>query len=307
MSRDNIMKKVSILILLFGLFLSVSAQDKRDVEAIKNMCGCYEVTFRYAETFTYGADSTYVPSKASRSKALEWVELAEEKKDKLVLQHLLIVGRKESQHVVKHWRQDWIFQNTDFYTYNIDDKWDYSRKTKPQVKGQWTQKVFQVDDSPRYEQSATWVHVDGKSFWESEVTSPLPRREQEIRSDYNVFFRRNRHEITDYGWLHEQDNDKIIRQIGKDDMVIAQEKGYNTYKKVDDEKCEAARVYWQKNKTKWNIVRTQWDKVFGRNTNLRFADKVEGKSLFEYLFDEENYKTEESIKQIISKFVSQGK
>lgn len=299
------MKGVNIFILLFGLFSSLSAQNKKDVEAIKNMCGCYEVTFRYAETFQYGADSTYVPSKSSRSKALEWIELVEDTKNKLVLQHLLIVGKKENQHVIKHWRQDWIFQNTDFYTYDSDNQWKFSQKSKSAVKGQWTQKVFQVDDSPRYEQSATWVHVDGKSFWESEVSSPLPRREHEIRSDYNALFRRNRHEITNYGWLHEQDNDKILRQNGKDDMVIAQEKGYNTYKKVDNKKCEAAQIYWQKNKDKWAIVRTQWDDIYARKMNLNFADKVDGKSLFEYLFDEENYKTKEDIKQIINKFISE--
>lgn len=299
------MKKVSILILSLGLFSEALAQSKKDVEAIKSMCGCYEVTFRYAETFQHGADSTYVPSKSSRSKALEWVELVENTKNKLVLQHLLIVGKKEKQHVIKHWRQDWVFQNTDFYTYGSDNQWIYSQKTKSAVKGQWTQKVFQVDDSPRYEQSATWVHVDGKSFWESEVSSPLPRREQEIRNDYNVLFRRNRHEITNYGWLHEQDNDKILRRNDKDDLVIAQEKGYNTYKKVDDKKCEAAQIYWQKNKDKWAIVRNLWNEVYGRKTNLIFADKVDGKALFEYLFDETNYKSESSIKAIISKFISE--
>ena len=28
-------------------------------------------------------------------------------------------------------------------------------------------KIFQVDDSPRYEGTASWVHVDGKSYWEN--------------------------------------------------------------------------------------------------------------------------------------------
>ena len=30
---------------------------------------------------------------------------------------------------------------------------------KKDVRGQWTQKVYQVDDSPRYEGSSTWVHL----------------------------------------------------------------------------------------------------------------------------------------------------
>ncbi len=44
---------------------------------------------------------------------------------------------------------------------------------------------------------------------------------------------RSRHEIKDYGWLHDQDNDKIIREQGKEDLIIAKEKGYNTYVRVD--------------------------------------------------------------------------
>lgn len=299
------LKKISVLVSVFGVLTGGYAQNKKDAEAIKSMCGCYEVTFRYVETFRNDADSTYVASKPSRSKALEWVELVQDKKGEIVLQHLLIVGKKENQHVIKHWRQDWKFENTDFYTYNTDNQWKYSSKPKAAVKGQWTQKVFQVDDSPRYEQTATWVHVDGKSFWESEVASPLPRREQEVRDDYNILFRRNRHEITDYGWLHEQDNDKILRRAANDDLVIAQEKGYNTYKKVDDQKCKAAQDYWQKHKNKWAIVRAEWDKIFARKANLTFQSKVDGNTLYEHLFDEEKYNTAQEINEVIAKYVSQ--
>ena len=98
-------------------------------------------------------------------------------------------------YIVKHWRQDWLFQNTDFYSYNGDNQWKYVTKSKDEVKGQWTQKVYQVDDSPRYEGSATWVHVDGKSYWENTTDAPLPRREYTKRSDYNITVRGNRHEI----------------------------------------------------------------------------------------------------------------
>ncbi|MFK8294713.1 DUF6607 family protein [Capnocytophaga canimorsus] len=242
------MKRLFVVLCIISFLGEAKAQNKKDIKAIKSMCGCYEVTFRYAETFQYGADSTYVPSKSSRSKALEWVELIEDNKKKLVLQHLLVVGKRDKQHVIKHWRQDWIYQNTDLLKYIKDNEWSSYSLPKSAVKGQWTQKVYQVDDSPRYEQTATWVHVDGKSFWESEADAPMPRREQEIRNDYNVLLRRNQHEITNYGWLHQQDNDKVLRRDDKDDLVIAQERGYNTYKKVADEKCKAAQEFWQENK-----------------------------------------------------------
>ena len=47
--------------------------------------------------------------------------------------------------------------------------------------------------------------------------------------------RRNHHEILDWGWSHDQDNDKLIREVNKKVIVLAQEKGYNTYKKVRHE------------------------------------------------------------------------
>lgn len=301
------MKRICITsIFLMSLFTNIYSQNKKDIEAIKNMCGCYEVTFRYAETFQYGADSTYVPSKSSRSKALEWVELVEDSKKKLILQHLLIVGKKEKQHIIKHWRQDWVYQNTDLLKYEKENQWSSYSLPKSAVKGQWTQKVYQVDDSPRYEQTATWVHVDGKSFWESETDAPMPRREQEIRSDYNVLLRRNRHEITNYGWLHVQDNDKVLRRDGKDDLVIAQERGYNTYKKVADEKCQPARDFWQKNKEKWAIVRNHWDGVFAQKGRLKVHEKIDGKTLFEHLFNEEKYKTKEQIEPVMNTYISSG-
>lgn len=241
---------------------AVFSQNEKDIQSIKSMCGCYEVTFNFIETFTYDADSTYVGSKEKHDKALEWVALVDDEKDKISLQHLLIVAMGQEHHIVKHWRQDWLYENQDLYLYDYDNQWSYVQLPKNRVKGQWTQKVFQVDDSPRYEGSGTWVHVDGKSYWENETSAPLPRREYTTRNDYNVLFRRNRQEITDYGWLHEQDNDKIVRQYGASDVLIAQEKGYNTYKKVDDSRCKPAQDFWHKHQNKWASVRTKWNEVF---------------------------------------------
>jgi hypothetical protein len=53
------------------------------------------------------------------------------------------------------------------------------------------------------------------------------------------------------GWIHDQDNDKIIRNENESDYLLAQEKGYNTYTKVEDSKCEAAQKWWAANKDFW--------------------------------------------------------
>ncbi|WP_159021979.1 DUF6607 family protein [Formosa sp. L2A11] len=301
------MKRI-ILVALCILGFSTSkifAQEhkKEDQKAIKDMCGCHEVTFNFAETFNYVNDSTYMPSETKHDKGLEWVELVEDADNKIVLQHLLIVGNPASPHIVKHWRQDWEYENTDLYIYNGDNEWSYKSLPKTEVKGQWSQKVFQVDDSPRYEGSSSWVHVDGKSYWENTTTAPLPRREYTKRSDYNITLRRNRQEITKTGWIHDQDNDKIIREAGKEDVVIAQEKGFNTYTKVDDSKCIAAQDYWKKTSAKWALVRAKWDAIFARDKDLNLEEKVDNKQLYKYLFSDTEYQNESEINEVIESFV----
>ncbi|WP_040279877.1 DUF6607 family protein [Psychroserpens damuponensis] len=291
-----------VVILTFSTVGNAQNKKKQDQEAIKKMCGCFEVTFNFAETFSYSEDSLYRPSKTKVDKGLEWAELIEDKNNKISIQHLLQVGNPAQPHIVKHWRQDWLFENTNFYMFNGDNAWLSEEKDDKAVKGQWTQKVYQVDDSPRYEGSSTWVHVDGKSYWENTTTAPLPRREYTKRSDYNVTLRGNRHEITNYGWVHDQDNDKLIREAGKQDVVLAKEKGYNTYVKVDDSRCQAAADWWKEHQEKWAIVRSKWDDVYDRHQNLSLESKVDNKLLYKHLFAED-MNEEKQIESVIESFV----
>lgn len=296
------MKKALFALSLAIASTSLMAQNKKDAESIKEMCGCYEVTFNFTETFQHTNDSLYKPSKDKIATALEWAELIEDEKGKISIQHLLQVGPAEHPHIVKHWRQDWVYQNQNFFMFNGDNEWLYQTKPKSAVKKQWTQKVFQVDDSPRYEGTSTWVHADGKSYWENTTDAPLPRREYTQRADYNVTERGNRHEITEFGWLHDQDNVKVIRQDGKEDVKVASEKGYNTYVKVDDKKCKAAQDWWKKNQEKWALVRAEWALVYSQNKDLKLKEKVDNKVLFKHLFDDE-IDTQEEIRKVITAFV----
>ncbi|MDT7832313.1 DUF6607 family protein [Flavobacteriaceae bacterium S356] len=300
------MKRLTVLIVI-TLITSFQANSQRkkvkDQKAIKSMCGCYEVGFNFAETFQYSKDPDYKPSKIKHDKALEWVQLVADEKNKIVMQHLLIVGPSSKRTVIKHWRQDWLYENTDFYMFNGNNVWNYKKLPKSAVRKQWTQKVYQVDDSPRYEGTATWIHADGKSYWENATDAPLPRREYTKRNDYNVTVRTNKHVITNEGWVHDQDNNKVIRQKGKQDIILAQEKGYNTYKKVADSKCKAAQDWWKKNASNWTIIRTKWDEVFNNAQNLQLEKKVDGKPLYRYLFSKDFNFTESKVSELIDSFV----
>lgn len=268
----------TIAFMVFSILSYAQKKKKQDISSIKDMCGCYEIKFQFSETFS--PDKDYEYHDRYTAGALEWVFPVEESKDEIILQHLLVIN---DTMIIKHWRQDWLYENTDFYGFHKDRTWNYSAKTSDEVKGQWTQKVYQVDDSPRYEGSATWVHVDGKHYWENITDAPLPRREFSKRKDYNVMTRKNRQEITEYGWAHEQDNAKVFRENDKDE-ILAYEKGMNVYKKVKDSKCQPAVKWWNKNKVYWADVRTVWNELFATKQQVVLTAKVDDKLLFSQLF-----------------------
>ncbi len=294
------MKTILIAVSLVITLLPVNAQKKKnqDIAAIKAMCGCHEVEFNFAETFA--ADKDYEFHDNYSAGATEYVLVVEESKHKIAIQHILVMG----EYIVKHWRQDWIYENTELYQYDKDNSWNYVSLPKSTVDGQWTQLVYQVDDSPRYGGTATWVHVDDRSFWESEADAPLPRREFSKRDDYNVMKRINHHEITDYGWLHEQDNQKVQRD-DKQDKLIAHEKGWNTYTKIDQKECQPAIDWWEKNNAYWADVRGVWDELFNTRQKLTLKKSVDDEPLHQKLFalgdqmaESESYQSEASRAQI---------
>ena len=290
-------------LILITILLSATSygQKTEDQKAIQAMCGCYEITFNFAETFAYPQDTAkYKPSKVKYETALEWAELVEDEPGKKSIQHLLIVGENM---IVKHWRQDWLFENTNFYDYNGFEDWKFIQKNKNIVKGQWTQSVFEVDDKPRYTGSSTWIHADGRTFWENTTNAPLPRREYTQRNDYNITKRTNVHEIVKNGWIHNQDNDKIVRNEQGHDYVLAQEKGYNTYIKVADSKCESAQKWWKDNKDFWKKVRVKWDAEFAKNKDLKLKSKIDGKPLYVHLERLKSNATQEEINKTIDTFI----
>ena len=270
--------KFLIVILLSSMLpFLVKGSKKKDIKAIKSMCGCMDIEFKFAETFSPNKDYKFYDNYMSGGRELALV--VEETKDKIVIQHLLVVGRGM---VVKHWRQDWVYQEEDILEYQKDERWKKRKLEKRNVKGKWVQKVYQVDDSPRYEGVGSWVHIDGKSYWESEADAPLPRREYTKRKDYNVLKRLNRHEIKDFGWVHEQDNFKILRE--DNDKLIAEEKGKNIYKRVEFKKCADASNWWEKNKIFWEVVRNNWESIFQKNEIIGFKKSVNKQPMFSGFF-----------------------
>ncbi|SDE01615.1 hypothetical protein SAMN05421544_10276 [Riemerella columbipharyngis] len=292
----------SIIAALFLCSLGMSAQSKQDVQSIKDMTGCYDVTFNFAETFSQSKD--YVRKPTSQSHAVEWVTVAEEAPGKIELQHILIADPdgEGKDAIVKHWRQDWIYQNTDLYLYDKDNHWTYKKLSPKDVKGQWTQIVYQVDDAPRYSGSGTWVHVDGKNYWENNADAPLPRRDKTKRNDYNVMNRTNRQEIFDWGWLHFQDNKKLVREDGKPDQLITEEIGKDYYRKTDNAKCAKAVAYWKDYASLWKTVRDTWQTRMDQKKDLYVLPAVKDTHLYDALM-KLNPKQNKEAKVLVNQYI----
>jgi len=289
-----------IISAVFLYNLTAQAQtDKmtQDINAIKAMAGCYEVEFKYTETFAPEPD--YEKAYDYTASGLEWATLIKDEHDHLSLQHILIVM---DTMIVKHWRQDWIYENTAFHQYVDTRTWAYHEVPSDDVTGQWTQIVYQVDDSPRYSGSATWVHYDGKSYWENATDAPLPRREYTKRSDYNIMNRGNRQEITDYGWIHEQDNKKIHR-TDTSETLIAEEKGYNVYRKVEDSRCLAAQDWWAAHHKEWSEVREVWESLYASKSDIILKDKVDNTLMYHHFFFHDEPLTVDHAEKVIDMYL----
>lgn len=300
-----VIRKNTLIGLAMCLPFLVNAQKEKDVQNIMNLCGCYDVKFEYAETFR--TDSAYQFHKGKIASAKEFIMPIEQTDGKISLQHMLIVSE---HHIIKHWREDWTYQQPELLSYQGDNTWQKETISNNNIKGTWTQTIWQVDDMPRYQGYSKWIENDGKTYWESTAYAPLPRREYTTRDDYNIMKRTNKIVVTDNGWLHEQDNEKIIRENGKDSLLV-EEKGYNRYTKIDNSECAAAKQHWEDNKEFWSHVRNRWDK-YTADGELKLKTKVEDQMLFEHFYTlAYNWRTEKwnskklekEIDDIMSKFV----
>lgn len=274
------MKKITGLLILLSLATTIHAQQPDSRQVVDKLCGCFDVSFKYAETFSPEPGYKY----HERDETDAGIELSlpvEISDKKIVIQHLLVITDSV---IVKHWREEWTYENPVIWRYKGDRTWVKETVPAEQVKGKWTQTIWEVSDEPRYQGFSQFVNLDGKIIWQNTTDAPLPRREYTVRNDYNILKRTNRLNITDNGYIHEQDNEKIIRKNGVD-KLLTQEKGINSYKRVDDKLCNAAKYYWEKNKDYWGRVRNAWADYISSQTTITLKTKVEGKLLHEYLIN----------------------
>jgi len=252
---------------------------EQDRKAILAMSGEYSVKFQFAETVALREG--YELTKPYLSEAKEIVEVLEDTGTRIDMQHILWVG--QANRVVKHWRQTWVYEPEHIYEFRGKRTWVPSKIDPAKARGAWSQTVYQVDDSPRYSGVGRWNHEGNLSSWESRAWRPLPRREYTKRSDYHVLVARNRHTITPTGWVHEQDNYKLV--LGeKDKPVIALEVGLNVYDRTTTVDFKPVRSYWAATKGFWSDVRVAWAGVMDGTRTVQLKKSWKGKRLYQYMF-----------------------
>lgn len=261
---------------LGAIALAGNAQLQTGKKNIDKLCGCFEVQFKYAETFS--PDHTYKFHERENLNGTELVLPVETSDKKIVLQHLLVINDST---IIKHWREDWVYEPTSVLEYKGDEQWIKKLVPAKEAANKWAQTVWETDDAPRYQGFSEWVSTDGKTFWENTTNAPLPRREYSTRSDYNILKRGNRIVVTDAGWVHDQDNSKIAHS-GSTDKLIAEEKGINDYQKINNKYCEKAKEWWEANHYFWTTVRNEWDEYIKTHTGVILQSMVDNKRLSDH-------------------------
>ncbi len=257
---------------------------ERDRRAILAMAGNFRASFDFVETL--GFTENYKPPRPYFSWGTEHVTVLEDRDDFISLQHTLVMYYKDDQgetkgpHVMKHWRQDWTWQDQDLHVYDRDNTWVRHRPENPA--GKWSQAVFQVDDSPRYEVLGAWDHTGGMSVWTSDpCPRPLPRREHTVRDDYNVLEGVHELTIVPNGWVHVQNNRKLRIDPHSSRLYVGQEIGVNRYEAISSPDLETAfRDYWDKTGGYWKAVRDTWAEVYRAHDRFTLRDPKDKAPLF---------------------------
>ena len=251
------------------------AAFKADRERILAMAGDFKVTFNMQEATAWMEG--YEPIDAKVSGGHESVRVIEDTGTRIVLQHLLVVGSDENPYVIKHWRQDWEYEPEAILTYEGGDSWEITPVPEAMRKGRWSQTVFQVDDSPRYAGWGQWEVTNGVTRWRSNwTTRPLARRDATRSPIYDRYVGINRHQLTPNGWIHWQDNTKMMpAEDGSGELVpVVQEYVLNTYERFDDYNVSAAESYWDKTAAYWQAVRAKWGEVAETTGGIRVAQEA---------------------------------
>lgn len=247
---------------------------ERDRQSILAQAGQYKVKFDFRENVSF--QPGYTPLETKTSGGNEIVRLVYDEGDRISLQHILVMEHEGQSIVVKHWRQDWVWEPDTVLTYAGPDQWTLTPVSEVERRGAWSQTVWQTDDLPRYGGVGRWNYANGLAEWTSGQTwRPLARRDAIRNPVYDRYLGTNRHALTPTGWVHIQDNLKLGMGHGDEGDLVAyvQEDVINTYSRFDDYDPAPGDTYWAATKDYWAEVRKTWDETIVTNSGLSLEEE----------------------------------
>ena len=254
-----------------------AASFERDRQSVLAMAGDYKVTFDFIETVPFIEGYELKDRKLSGGN--EIVRVVEDTGDFISLQHILVVGPEEAPIVVKHWRQDWRYEPQRVLVFIGGNAWEWRDVPAGEREGAWSQTVYQVDDAPRYGAVGDWTYEDGIAEWTPPAEwRPLPRRDMTTRDDYHAVDAVNRHTLTPDGWVHEQDNSKLI--LTGEPQALVREIGVNSYRRSSDFEVAAGDEYWAATEDYWAGVRDEWAEIEAEYPRFAITIKGETEALY---------------------------
>jgi hypothetical protein len=258
------------------------------------MAGDYRVTFDFLEVETYTPEAKR--DTPYQSWGTERIYVDSDTGSAISLVHILDMrivrddGSISEPMVTKHWRQTWQYEPRELVEYKGRERWDRRQLSTAERTGQWSQTVYQVDESPRYASVGHWSHSSSFSSWLSADTwRPLPRREWSVRKDYQVLLGTNRHTITATGWLQEENNLKAVltpdRAIDAAHPYLAREYGVARYSRIAGGDFAAADDYYRRTRLFWKDVLTAWTNLFRDHQRIELRAPVDQAGLFHKVFE----------------------
>jgi hypothetical protein len=264
---------------------------ERDRAAILALAGDFRSSFDFLEMLLYEPGAG--PARPYRSWGTERIAVLDERPDFVSLQHTLVMfavgdsGDIQGPFVQKHWRQDWQYEPTRQLAFLGDGRFGLRPVAPAERRGAWSQTIYEVDDGPRFAATGRWDHDGQRSTWRGSVTwRPLPRREYTARSDYQVLAGDTRLTVLPTGWVHEQENEKLVLPApeGRSPVSRGREIGISRYERIQSFDFSAADAYWAATGAFWSAVRAAWAERVESGGDFHVADTCGGEPGFAAFF-----------------------
>ena len=152
--------------------------------------------------------------------------------------------------VVKHWRQDWRFEDTVTHDYQGHGVYERHNHREQDIRGCGPKRYTRLT-----------IRLDMKQ-WESGITEQAclngrapkkkttSRREFAVRSDYQALLGRHRITVTHNGWIQGRRLLKLALKTNNEQAetgaMLAKEAGISRYERITGYDFNAGDLYWEK-------------------------------------------------------------